>query len=272
MVASDSDRLFAGSIPQLYDQYMVPLIFEPYAIDLAARVVALQPSRVLEIAAGTGVVTRRMADSLAPDVQIVATDLNQAMLDRATEVGTSRPVEWRQADAMQLPFPDEEFDLVVCQFGAMFFPDKAKAFSEAKRVLRSGGTFIFNVWDTIEQNEFADIVTTVLREMFPADPPRFMARVPHGYYNIDAISAHLIDGGFTGRPTFVTLAARSQAVSPSIPAIAYCQGTVLRSEIETRDPSRLLEATDAAALAIAKRFGNVAVDGKIQAHVITVKR
>ena len=259
MAVSDVDRLFTGSIPQLYDEYMVPLIFEPYAADLASRVAMLRPSCVLEIAAGTGVVTRHLANALAPEVRIVATDLNQAMIDRATAVGTSRPVEWRQADAMQLPFPDEGFDVVVCQFGAMFFPDKPKAFSEAKRVLRSGGTFIFNVWDTIDQNEFAEAVTFALQEMFPEDPPRFMVRTPHGYGDTELIARHLAEGGFARRPILTTLAAKSRAASPSIPAIAYCQGTLLRSEIETRNSSRLVEATNAAVAEIGKRFGHGAV-------------
>jgi SAM-dependent methyltransferase len=272
MAASDVDRLFTGSIPQLYDEYMVPLIFEPYAADLASRVAILQPTCVLEIAAGTGVVTRQLANALAPEVRIVATDLNQAMIDRATAVGTSRPVEWRQADAMQLPFSDESFDVVVCQFGAMFFPDKPKAFSETKRVLRSGGTFIFNVWDTIDQNEFAEAVTFALQQMFPDDPPRFMVRTPHGYSDTEVIARHLAEGGFARQPVVTTLAARSRAASPGIPAIAYCQGTLLRSEIEARSASRLVDATNAALAEIGKRFGHGAVDGKIQAHIVIAER
>ena len=272
MLATDVDRLFTGSIPQLYDEYMVPLIFEPYAADLASRVAKYQPSCLLEIAAGTGIVTRHFASTLAPEVRIVATDLNQAMLDRAAAVGTSRPVEWQQADAMQLPFPDESFDVVACQFGAMFFPDKPKAFSEARRVLRSGGIFIFNVWDKIDQNEFAETVTIALQEMFPADPPRFMARVPHGYNAPDMIARHLAEGGFVHRPIFTTFAAKSRAASPIIPAIAYCQGTLLRSEIEARNPSRLVDATNATAAAIGKRFGHGAVEGKIQAHIVIAER
>src|ERR1035437_2336245 len=216
MVVSDVDRLFTGSIPQLYDEYMVALIFEPYAADLASRVAMLHPSCLLEIAAGTGVVTRHLANALAPEVQIISTDLNQAMLDRAAAIGTSRPVEWRLADATQLPFPDESFDVVVCQFGAMFFPDKPKAYSEAKRVLRSGGTFIFNVWDTIDQNEFAETIMFALEEMFPADPPRFMARIPHGYSDLELIASHLTEGGFACRPIFTTMAAKSRAASPII--------------------------------------------------------
>jgi SAM-dependent methyltransferase len=265
------DKVFAGSIPALYDKYMVPLIFEPYAADLARRLSVTPPARLLEIAAGTGVVTRALAAALPPSTAIVATDLNQAMLDHAATVGTPRPVEWRQADAMQLPFGDGEFDAVVCQFGAMFFPDRKKAFSEARRVLRAGGSLLFNVWDRIEENEFADVVTTSLHALFPEDPPLFMRRTPHGYFDTEAIRSDLAGAGFTRSADIVTLAARSRADSPRVPAIAYCQGTPLQNEITARGPARLREATDIAAEAIARRFGRGAVDGKIQAHVVVVE-
>jgi len=267
----ESDKVFAGSIPTLYDTHLVPLIFEPYAADLARRLSSRRLSRVLEVAAGTGVVTRSMVSALPETVSIVATDLNQAMLDRAAAVGTRRPVEWRQADAMQLPFPDGAFDAVVCQFGVMFFPEKPKAFSEARRVLRPGGIFLFNVWDRIEENEFADTVTSALQTLFPQDPPRFMVRTPHGYHDHRVIERDLVGGGFTAPARIETLAARSRAASPKIPAIAYCQGTPLRNEIEARGPSRLGEATDVAAEAVAKRFGRGVVDGKIQAHIVAVE-
>jgi ubiquinone/menaquinone biosynthesis C-methylase UbiE len=270
MPGSDIDKVFSGSIATLYDTYLVPLIFAPYAPDLVNRLATRAVSRVLEIAAGTGVVTRALAAGLPDDVSIVATDLNQAMIDRAAAVGTKRAVEWRQADAMQLPFPDATFDAVVCQFGVMFFPDKAAAFSEARRVLRPGGVFAFNVWDRIEENEFADAVTTALASVFPADPPRFMARTPHGYHDRRTVARDLAAGGFSGAPDIATVAARSRAASPRIPAIAYCQGTPLRSEIEARDASRLDEATDAATAEIARRFGDGAVDGKMQAHVVVI--
>jgi SAM-dependent methyltransferase len=268
---SDTDKVFAGSIPKLYETYLVPLIFEPYAADLARRLGAPNTSRVLEIAAGTGVVSRALAATLGDSVSIVATDLNQAMLDQAAAVGTARPVEWRQADALALPFADGEFDAVVCQFGVMFFPDKGKAFSEARRVLRPGGIFIFNVWDRIAENEFADTVTTALESVFPKDPPRFLARTPHGYHDRWTIERDLANGGFKKPGRFVTVAARSRAPSSRAPAIAYCQGTPLRNEIEARNASQLGEATDIAAAAIAKRFGPGAVDGKIQAHILTVE-
>jgi ubiquinone/menaquinone biosynthesis C-methylase UbiE len=268
----ESDRLFAGSIPQLYDQYLVPLIFEHYAADLAARVASRQPRSVLELAAGTGVVTRRLASSLPSTTSVVATDLNQAMIDHAISVGTSRTIDWRQADAMQLPFPDESFDVVACQFGVMFFPDKVRAFSEGRRVLRPGGAFIFNVWDSLEHNEFAETVTQALAKMFPDDPPRFMARVPHGYSDPGKIVAQLAEAGFASKAIISTVEARSRAASPGIPAVAYCQGTPLRSEIEARSATGLAQATEAAATAIRERFGSGPVDGRIQAHIITAER
>jgi SAM-dependent methyltransferase len=212
-----------------------------------------------------------MAAALPQGAVIVATDLNQAMLDQASAVGARRPVEWRQADAMQLPFPDQTFDAVVCQFGVMFFPDKPKAFAEARRVLKPGGLFLFNVWDRIGENEFADAVTTALESVFPQDPPRFLARTPHGYHERRAIERDLAAGGFENAARIETVAARSRAASPRIPAIAYCQGTPLRSEIEARDAARLVEATEAGARAIERRFGAGAVDGKIQAHVVSVE-
>ena len=272
MIPSSGDRVFAGSIPQLYEQHLVPLIFEPYAADLAERVRALAPARVLEIAAGTGVVTRRLAAALPPDTSITATDLNPPMLEHARSLGTARPVEWRPADAMDLPFADASFDAVVCQFGVMFFPDKAAAFAEARRVLRPGGTLLFNVWDRLEANDFADTVTAALAERWPADPPRFLARTPHGYCDTAAIAHDLAQASFSARAAFDSAARRSRADTASAPAVAYCQGTPLRGEIEARDPAGLAAATAWAAQAIARRFGPGPVDGGMRAHVVTVAR
>jgi SAM-dependent methyltransferase len=269
---TDPDKAFAGSIPAIYEAYLVPLLFEPYAADLAKRLVVRAPGRVLEVAAGTGVVTRALAAALPDPVSIVATDLNQPMLDRAAVRGTQRPVAWRQADAQQLPFPDAAFDAVVCQFGVMFFPDKAKAFSEARRVLRPGGVLLFNVWDRLLDNELADTVTAAVEPLFPTDPPRFFARIPHGYHERVTIEHDLARGGFAASPAVVTLAARSRAKSARDAAIAFCQGTPLRNEIEARDASRLEEATEVAAHALARRFGPGDVDGKMQALVVTVER
>jgi ubiquinone/menaquinone biosynthesis C-methylase UbiE len=268
----ESDSVFAGAIPQIYERYLVPLIFEPYALDLARRVAPLQQSSVLEIAAGTGVLTRQLADTLPRSVSIVATDINQSMVEHAAVLGTSRPVNWHQADAMRLPFPDQAFDVVVCQFGVMFFPDKRIAFSEAKRVLRPGGMFIFNVWDRIDQNEFAYTITNALEALFPLDPPRFLARIPHGYYVQSEIASDLAGGGFSRTPEMATLTSQSRADSANIPSMAYCQGTPLRNEIESRGALRLGEATEVGAAAIANRFGSGTVEGKIQAHIVTIER
>jgi SAM-dependent methyltransferase len=267
-----ADQGFLGPLPKIYQSHLVPLIFEPYAADLGNRLAGRPVSRVLEIAAGTGAVTRVLASVLPESVSIVASDLNQAMLDQAVAMGTKRPIEWRQADAMQLPFEDGAFDAVVCQFGVMFFPDKAKAFAEARRVLRTGGLLMFSVWDRIEENEFADTVTAALASLFPADPPRFLARTPHGYHDRPNIQRDLAAGGFTAAPGITTIPKRSRAASPEIPAIAFCQGTPLRNEIEARAAARIGEATDRASDAIARRFGKGEVEGKIQAHVVAIEK
>ncbi|MFI5732605.1 class I SAM-dependent methyltransferase [Kribbella sp. NPDC051587] len=266
-----SDAVFVGSIPEFYDEYMVPMIFAVYAEDLARRVAELAPDRALEIAAGTGVVTRVAARLLPESVELVATDLNQAMLDRAEAIGTTRPVRWQQADAMDLPFESASFDVVFCQFGAMFFPDKAQAFAEMRRVLRPGGTLLFNVWDRIEDNEFAATVMSTLADLYPTDPPQFMVRTPHGYFDLDAIAHDLTTAGFTSTPHHETITARSRATSAEAVAIAYCQGTPVRAEIEARATPDLATATTACAKALSDRYGTGPLEGKIQAHIITIE-
>jgi SAM-dependent methyltransferase len=270
--AASTDRAFSGSIPRLYEQYLVPLIFEGYAADLARRTAARRPLRVLEVAAGTGVVTRRLAEVLDPAAEIVATDLNQGMIDHAATLSIARPVTWSQADALSLPFEDGSFDAVVCQFGAMFFPDRARAFSEARRVLKRGGALLFNVWDRTSVNEFADAVADGVATSFPDDPPRFLQRVPYGYHDARVIARDLADGGFEPAIQVVTVTERARAAEPRIPAVAFCQGTPLRAEIEARDADGLERATGAAEREIARRFGTEGVDGRIQAHVIVAPR
>lgn len=263
-----SDKVFAGSVPENYDRHMVPLIFEPYAADLARRAASLSPKAVLETAAGTGVVTRALAPKLSRGASYVVTDLNQPMLDHAaSRQPADTRITWRQADALALPYEDAIFDLVCCQFGAMFFPDRTSSYREARRVLKPGGCFLFNVWDRIEENVFADEVTNALAEIFPDDPPRFLARTPHGYHDTTRIGSELQTAGFS-RVVIETRAEQSRAPSPRVPAVAYCQGTPLRNEIEARDPGKLQAATDHAELAIAARHGNGEVAAKIQAHVI----
>lgn len=265
---ANSDKVFTGSIPKFYDTLMVPLIFETYATDLAELVAAFAPSAVLETAAGSGVVTRLLAPQLKPDALYVVTDLNQPMLDyAASRQGADSRLTWRQADALALPFDDAAFDVVCCQFGAMFFPDRVAGYAEARRVLKANGRFVFSVWDRIEENTFADDVTNAVATLFPHDPPRFLARTPHGYHDTALIREDLHRAGFTNI-AIRTHEKLSRAPSARDAATAYCHGTPLRNEIETRDANKLALATDRAAEAIAARHGAGPVAGKIQAHVI----
>jgi ubiquinone/menaquinone biosynthesis C-methylase UbiE len=264
-----TDQVFAGSIPEIYDRFLVPLIFEPYAKDLAERVANTAARDVLETAAGTGVVMRAMASRLPAHARMVVTDLNQPMLDHGkVQLSQDGRITWRQADAQALPFADQSFDALVCQFGVMFFPDRMRGYREARRVLKPGGHFFFNVWDKISENEFADVVTEAVAALFPHDPPRFLARTPHGHHDVARVREELKAAGFT-TIAIDAVTAVSKASSPRDPAIAYCQGTPLRNEIEARDRSRLEEATNRAADALAQRFGSGAIEGRIRAFVVT---
>jgi SAM-dependent methyltransferase len=272
MTTPHSDKKFTGYIPDIYERFFVPLLFAPYATDLARRV-PRDVTRVLEVAAGTGIVTRALDATLPEKTFIMAPDLNQPMLDRAEAATRSRrAIEWRQADAMQLPFEDESVDCVVCGFGAMFFPDKAHAFAETRRVLRPGGTFVFNVWDRIEENELSAIVMATMAKVFPDNPAAFFARTPHGYHDRELIARDLRAGGFENAPEIDTVTLRSRARSARNAAIGYCQGSPLRNEIDERDPTALGPATNAAEAAIAKRFGMGQIDARMQAHVITIRK
>jgi ubiquinone/menaquinone biosynthesis C-methylase UbiE len=255
-----ADKQFAGSIPEVYDTLMVPLIFEPYARDLAARVARFAPRDVLEIAAGTGAVTSALASQLPAQCTITASDR------AAAKPALQGRVTFQQADALALPFEDGKFDVVACQFGAMFFPDKIKGYREARRVLRPGGHFLFNVWDEIGTNDFSDVVHQSLATLFPSDPPVFMARTPHGYYDLEKIRGELKSAGFTD-VSIETVDHVSKAASPKVAAIAYCQGTPMRNEIEAR--GSLEAATDLATRRLSQRFGSGAIEGRIRAHVIT---
>ena len=265
----ETDKVFTGSIPENYDRYMVPLIFQSYAEDIATRASALSPSAVLETAAGSGVVTRALAPSLRPDASFIVTDLNQAMVDYASsKQPPDARIQWRQANALELPFENASFDLVICQFGAMFFPDRIAGYREAKRVLKPGGHFLFNVWDRIEENIFANDVTNALAKIFPNDPPRFLARTPHGYHDTAMIRSQLEDAGFS-KVAIDTRTEQSRAPSAHIVAVGYCQGTPLRGEIVARDAERLESATDYVTSALAEKHGSGKVAAKIQAHVIS---
>ncbi len=262
----DTDKVFAGSVPENYDRYLVPLIFQAYADDMARRIAVRSPKSILEIAAGSGVVTRAAAAILPPDVAYTATDLNPPMLEQAQrrQAGDAR-IAWRQADALALPFEDASFDVVCCQFGAMFFPDRVQGYREARRVLKPNGVFIFSVWDRIEENVFADDVVNALAELFPQDPPRFLARTPHGYHDVAAIRRDVEQAGFSDI-RIETRAEQSRAASARDAVIGLCQGSPMRGEIEARGD--LAAATDHAAKVVAARHGEGEVSARMQAHVI----
>lgn len=268
---ASGDKVFTGSIPELYDRFLIPLIFEPYAVDLAARVAKANPHNVLETAAGTGALTRAMVSRLPASVHIVATDLNQPMLDHAADRLADRRVEWRQADALVLPFPDQSFDAVACQFGVMFFPDRVQGYREARRVLKSGGQLFFSAWDRMSENDFVTVASQALAELFPHDPPRFMERAPHGYHEVDRIRADVQAAGFAD-VSIEAVDAKSRAASPRDAAIGYCQGNPWRGEIEARDPDGLERATEHVAKALARRFGEGPIEGRIRALVVTAGR
>jgi ubiquinone/menaquinone biosynthesis C-methylase UbiE len=263
-----TDSVFAGSIPALYDRHLGPGLFAPYADDLARRLSSLAAGDLLEIAAGTGRVSRVLASVLPEAVAITATDLNQPMLDFAASQPVARPVSWRQADALALPFGDAGFDAVVCQFGAMFFPDKITGYREARRVLRPGGRLLFNVWGPIEANEFAHVTTEALRTVFPNDPPLFLTRIPHGYHDVEVIAGELRSAGFTS-VAVDAVAIMGRVPSAQVLAVGFCQGTPLRGEIEARRPGGLAAVTDTVAGAIAARLGDGEIAGGMLAYVIT---
>ena len=264
---TSTDSVFAGSIPEYYDRCLGPFLFEPYAADLAERAAALRPERILETAAGTGIVTEALARAL-PDAEIVATDLNPDMLRVAGRKLDPARATLAPADAQSLPFPDAGFDLVVCQFGAMFFPDRVAAYREARRVLKPGGAFLFNVWDRLEANPASQSVSEAVAALFPDDPPGFLARVPFGYHDKARIEAELRAAGFSTVET-ETVAKRSRGAARDV-APGLCQGSPLRAEIEARDADRLDEATAAAVAALVGRHGDP-VDAAMSAHVITAR-
>jgi len=264
---TSGDTVFTGSIPALYDRYLGPLLFEPFARDTARRVADLRPARVLETAAGTGIVTAALAGRLPATAMLVATDLNQAMIDHAATKPALKRVELRQADAMALPFVDAAFDVVVCQFGVMFFPDRVTGYREARRVLAPGGRFVLSVWGSLEHNPMTRVVVEAVAARYPQNPPRFLARTPHGHHDADVIRRDLAAAGF-GPVAVETVTLPSRAPSAGDAATGLCQGTPMRGEIEALDPSGLAATTDAAADALRSAFGNGAIEAPMQAVVV----
>jgi ubiquinone/menaquinone biosynthesis C-methylase UbiE len=266
----DMDVRFTGSVPANYERYLVPLLFRPYAEDLAARAKALQPLRILETAAGTGVVTAALAEAL-PHAEIVATDLNQAMLDVAATRANSGNVSFQQADALDLPFGDGEFDLVVCQFGVMFYPDKVRGGAEARRVLRDGGHYLLAIWDRIERNELSHLAHETMERQFPDNPPMFMKRGPFSYYDRDSIEADLRAAGFAG-VTIETIELQSRSGSAEDAARGLTYGSPMGIELEDYGPGALDRVFEDFSRAARAFEGPAGFEAPMSAHVVTATK
>jgi ubiquinone/menaquinone biosynthesis C-methylase UbiE len=263
---SRNDIIFAGSIPANYNRYMVPLLFRPYAEVAAERAKALQPARILETAAGTGVLTEALHRAL-PQAEIVATDLNQPMLGEAARRVIAPNVRFAQADALSLPFEDGSFDLVACQFGVMFFPDKVRGNAEARRVLRDGGTYLLVIWDSVDKNLATKVAGNAVAELFPDAPAAFYERIPFRYHNKPVIESDLLSAEFTD-VRIDTVELVSRAASALDAAMGLTQGTPMRTEIESRDPAMLGDATDAATRALQQFEGTDGFAAPMSAHIV----
>ena len=257
---------FKHSTPELYDRYMGPLLFEPFAKLVGQRAALLQPDRILETAAGTGIVTRALHLAV-PRAQIVATDVNPVMLDVAAQRLGSDRVSFQPADAQDLPFDDESFDLVVCQFGVMFFPEKVRANEEARRVLRAGGHYLLVSFDRLEFNPVPKAAGNAVAELFPDDPPAYMERGPFSYVDPALIEHDLLAAGFT-KIKLETVALTSCG-SARDAAQGLVLGSPFRSEIERRDPSALDRALNAVTAALARWDGN---EAPMSAHIVTATK
>lgn len=269
-------KLFQGGVPNAYEQLMVPLMFQPYADDMVARAVARRPSAVLELAAGTGVVTRGLAAALSCETTLVATDLNPGMLAVAEARGAPRPagapaVVWQPADAQDLPFDDETFELVVCQFGVMFFPDRPAAHAQARRVLRPGGTYLFSAWDSIDSNAVALAVDEAYRQVLPDAPPNVITRVAHGYHDPETIRRDAETGGLSVEAV-EALDLIGAAESAAAAAAAIPRGSPMRAELEPHGDEVRDRIEAIAAALLEQRFGPGPIRTPIRAFVATAHR
>ena len=250
----DPTSAFTGSIPVVYDEHLVPVVFRPYAAVLAARVATWSPDRVLEVAAGTGALTRELAERL-PAADIAATDLAPPMVERGAASTGSARVRWQQADAQDLPVADASVDVWVCQFGIMFVPDRARAYREAHRVLRPGGHLLLSTWGPLAGNGFAQVLDEALTAWRPADPPTFVRDVPHGYADPDRVRADLTAAGFSDVQVDV-VDLESRGVSAHAVATAFLMGTPAGDPARREGPTALAEVVAAVAGALEQRYGS----------------
>lgn len=267
---SSKEASFGGSVPQIYQRLLVPLLFLEYAEDIASRVKLRAQGTVLETACGTGVVTRQLRQTLPASARLVATDLSPPMLEVAQQQLKDLPgIEFRQADATALPFEDASFDAVVCQFGAMFFPDKGQGYREAARVLKPGGSFLFNVWDSLSQNPIPDGVAKAVARLTPDNPADFLGKIPYGYYDRKGIEAQLKANGFAEVEYFVQKKT-SRAPSAHDASFAFTAGTPLAAQLAERGITD--KANAAAEQAMRDQFGDGAVSTQMQAILFVARK
>jgi ubiquinone/menaquinone biosynthesis C-methylase UbiE len=267
-----NDRIasFDGEIPQNYDHYLVPLLFDPYAADLANRVSGQPLKDVLELACGTGILTRQLLKNVGPAVRIVATDLSVDMVEYARrKLGPSERVTWRQADATRLPFPDAGFDAALCQYGWMFVPDKSVAALEVRRVLRPGGSFLFNAWESLAKNNVMRAVQAALEDRFPDAPPQFL-HVAFGYHQRDIIKATLESAGFT-HVEIVEVVKSIESSSVSQLATGMVRGTPLRYALQERGHINEADVIDSIATRLGKEFAGPSASATLVALVISAR-
>jgi SAM-dependent methyltransferase len=265
----DVKASFTGSIPEYYDRCLGPAYFDAFAADLAQRLPAKPLGKVLEVACGTGLVTRRLRERVDPSIRLTATDLSKAMLDYAHgKLSEMKNIEWREADACKLPFGDGEFGAVVCAFGIMFVPDKAVAFREIRRVLRGGGTLLFNVWDRIEELPHSLAIAELIEGMFPGDPEiRF--RTPYEMHD-PALLRQLLAGAEFQEVRIEPKKIQIDGVSARSLAIGSIRGTPRSLLIEKRGVS-LDEVIDRATAALAKLGGADPYRAPTQAIVVEAR-
>lgn len=257
---------FSGSIPQHYDAGLGPMFFEPFAQHLAQQVAEQAPQQVLELACGTGRLTRQILDHLPPSARLVATDINPAMLGFAQNDLVDPRVEWNVVDAVQLPYADESFDLVVAQFGVMFYSDRVKAYREALRVLKPGGRLLFTCWDKVEANPAAHITQDLVKQFFPTDTPAFYT-VPFAYHDRALIREEVLSAGF-GRVNLESVALQGHAADASLAAQGLLEGSPIHTAIMDRNPGALPVMLVQLADRLAARFGATALEVPLSAWVV----
>jgi ubiquinone/menaquinone biosynthesis C-methylase UbiE len=268
---TDVISAFTGKIPENYDRYLASLFFDPYAEDLVARVPVHDDVRILEVACGTGIVTRRLVEKLAGRGTIVATDLNEAMFAHTrTRLPGRGDATYRHADGTSLPFESRSFDVVVCQFGLMFFPDKPAGAREAFRVLKPGGVYLFSVWDALDQNPVARLAHETIAAFFQSDPPKFYT-VPFSYHDVNAIEGLLRDAGFDS-VRCERVAKEGKSASAADAAIGLIEGNPVFGEIMQRRPEALPEIKAAVAARLARELGDQPLRAPLRAIVATGRR